>query len=171
MRPDPLDTQRIKVGKPKGRHPDKRLTAVSVRNIKRPGCYHDGNGLCLFVDDSGAKRWLLRTVIASKRRDIGVGSVRVMSLADAREEAARLRKLARAGGDPLAERRRERVTVPTCKEAALKVHAAHSASFRNAKHKAGWLRSRTCMPSRTSAKCESTPSRQPKCSRSSMRSG
>jgi len=141
MRADPLDTSRIKVGKPKGRHPDKRLTAVGVRNIKRPGRYHDGNGLCLFVDDSGAKRWLLRTVIAGKRRDIGLGSVQLVSLADAREEAARLRKSARAGGNPLAERRRERVTVPTFKEAALKVHASHSASFRNAKHKAGWLSS------------------------------
>ena len=49
--------------------------------------------------------------------------------------------MARAGGNPLAERRRERVTVPTFKEAAQTVHAAHAATFRNAKHKAQWLAS------------------------------
>jgi integrase len=141
MRGDSLDTRRVKVRKPRGRHPDKRLTAVGVRNMKTPGRYHDGNGLCLFVDDSGAKRWLLRTVVAGKRRDIGLGSVQVVGLADAREEAARLRKLARAGGDPLAERRLARVSVPTFKEAAIKVHAAHAATFRNPKHKADWLSS------------------------------
>ena len=52
-----------------------------------------------------------------------------------------MRRLARADGDPLAGRRRERVAVPIFKEAALKVQAAHSALFRNAKHKAGWLSS------------------------------
>jgi integrase len=137
MRGDSIDAPR----KPLGRHPDKRLTAVFVRNIKKPGRYHDGNGLCLFVDDSSAKRWLLRIVIGGKRRDIGLGSVKLVSLGDAREEAARLRKLARAGGDPLAERRKERVTVPTFKEAAIKVHAGHAATFRNPKHKADWISS------------------------------
>jgi hypothetical protein len=49
------DTQRIKVGKPRGKHPEKRLTAVTVRSLRAPGRYADGNGL-YFVDDSGAKR-------------------------------------------------------------------------------------------------------------------
>ena len=49
--------------------------------------------------------------------------------------------MARAGENPLAERRRERRTVPTFKEAATQVHAAHSATFKNAKHKAQWLAS------------------------------
>ena len=141
MTREPLDTTRIKVKKPKGAHPDKRLTAVAVRNARRPGRYADGNGLYLFVDDSGAKRWLLRTVVFGKRRDIGLGSIRLVTLAEAREQATALRKLARKGGDPLAERQRVRVTVPTFKEAALKVHATHSAGFRNKKHKADWLNS------------------------------
>ena len=141
MRGKSLDTARIKVGKPRGRHPDRRLTAVSVRNTKTPGRYADGNGLYLFVDESGARRWLLRTVVAGKRRDIGLGSAQLVPLADAREEAAKLRRMARAGGDPLAERRRERRTVPTFDEAALKVHAAHAATFKNEKHAAQWLAS------------------------------
>jgi hypothetical protein len=66
-------------------------SAVSVRNRKTPGRYADGNGLYLVVDDSGAKCWILRTVVTGKRRDIGLGSVRPVSLADARDEATRLR--------------------------------------------------------------------------------
>lgn len=89
MRDDKRDTRR-KVGKPRGKHPDKRLTAVGLRSLRAPGRYADGNGLYLFVDDSGAKRWILRTVIAGKRRDLGLGSLQVVSLADARLEAARL---------------------------------------------------------------------------------
>src|SRR5688572_26500756 len=121
-----LDTPHVNVAKPRGPHPDRRLTAVHVRNMRRPGRYADGNGLYLFVDDSGAKRWILRTVIAHKRHDIGLGSVQLVSLADAREEAARLRRMARAGGNPLAERRRASVNVPTFKEAAVQVHASHA---------------------------------------------
>jgi integrase len=65
----------------------------------------------------------------------------LVDLADARLEATRLRRLARSGGDPLAERRRERRIVPTFREAARQVHQAYAATFRNAKHKAQWLSS------------------------------
>jgi integrase len=65
-----------------------------------------------------------------------------VSLAEAREEALRLRKIARIkGGDPLAERRQERRVVPTFEEAARQVHESHSATFRNQKHKADWISS------------------------------
>jgi len=129
--------------KPHGKHPNQRLTAVRVRSIADAGRYADGNGLYLVVDPSGSKRWMLRTVVNRRRCDLGLGSAQLVSLADARTEAARLRRLARAGGDPLAERRRERRTVPTFKDAALQVHAAHSTTFRNGKHKAQWLASLT----------------------------
>ena len=127
--------------KPRGRHPDKHLTAVRVRSLSTPGRYADGNGLYLFVDSSGAKRWVWRGVVAGKRSDLGLGSVQLVPLIEARDEAMRLRRIARAGGNPLAERRRERRTVPTFKEAATQVHAAHGVTFRNAKHRAQWLAS------------------------------
>ena len=138
-----LDTPRIKVAKPRRAHPDKALTAVHVRNIKKPGKYCDGNGLYLVVDPSGAKRWLLRTIILGKRCDIGLGSVRLVSLAEAREKAMHMRRKARDGEDPLADRRRATLVVPTFKEAAQKVHEQHAATFKNAKHKAQWLASLT----------------------------
>lgn len=138
---DSADDVIAKPAKPRGRHPERRLTAVHVRNAKRPGRYADGNGLYLFVDGAGSKRWVLRTVVGDKRRDIGLGSVRLVSLLVARDEAAKLRRLARSGSDPLAERRRERVAVPTFREAARQVHKTHSATFRNPKHRAQWLSS------------------------------
>ena len=136
-----LDTPRIKVAQTPRAHPDKALTAVHVRNIKKPGKYCDGNGLYLVVDPSGAKRWLLRTVILGKRCDLGLGSVRLVTLAEARDEALRIRRKARDGEDPLADRRRASLVVPTFKEAAERVHAAHAATFKNEKHKAQWLAS------------------------------
>lgn len=118
-----------------------RLTALRVKTLKIPGRYGDGNGLYLLVDPTGSKRWLLRVVINGKRSDLGLGSVDTRTLAEARDEAARLRKIARNGGDPRAQRRRERLTVPTFKAAATAVHADHAKTFRNVKHRAQWLQS------------------------------
>jgi len=127
-----------------GRHPENALNAVRIRTLT-PGRYIDGNGLYLEVDPSGAKRWLLRVVIQGKRHDMGLGGLNLVSLKEAREEAIRLRKAARAGGDPLSERRREREALqherdtPTFETAANDVHASYSKSFRNEKHKNQWI--------------------------------
>ncbi len=61
--------------KKEGAQPDKALSAVQVRAPKELGRHADGNGLYLVVDPSGAKRWLLRTMIQGRRRDIGLGSL------------------------------------------------------------------------------------------------
>src|SRR5918994_1786927 len=122
-----------------GRHPDKTLTAVQVRPRLGPGRYADGNGLYLVVEPSGAKRWVLRTVVRGKRRDMGLGGLSLVSLAEAREKAVACRKLAREGGDPLAERRKARAVIPTFAEAAERVHAEHQATWRNAKHAQQWI--------------------------------
>lgn len=83
--------------KPNGQHREKRLSAATVRTIKEPGFYGDGQGLYLKVDASGAKRWIQRIVVNGKRRDIGLGSAGLVGLAEAREKAVEQRKLARAG--------------------------------------------------------------------------
>ncbi|GJE48405.1 Prophage integrase IntS [Methylobacterium tardum] len=123
----------------KGRHPEKALTTVQMRALKTPGRYADGHGLYLVVDPSGSKRWLLRIVVQGKRRDIGLGGASLVTLAEAREKALAYRKTARDGGDPLAERRRAQLTVPTFAEAAETVHSEHKATWRNPKHAAQWI--------------------------------
>jgi integrase len=121
------------------RHPHKVLSPREVQALKTPGRFADGGGLYVLVAPGGSKSWMLRTVVMGIRRDIGLGGVTLVSLAEAREEARRLRKIARDGGDPLAERRRP--TVPSFEDAAAKVHTAHAASFKNDKHRKQWLSS------------------------------
>ncbi len=125
--------------KPRRQHPDKALSAVQVRAIKVRGRYADGNGLYLVVDPSGAKRWMLRTVVRGKRCDIGLGGLRLVSLAEAREKAVAYRKLAREGGDPLVERRKAQLAMPTFEQAARTVHAEHSKTWKNPKHAKQWI--------------------------------
>ena len=132
--------------RPARRHPQKALTARAVQALKpraRLQRIADGGGLYLVVSPGGSKRWVLRTIVKGRRCDLGLGSVALVSLADAREEAARLRKIARAGDDPLAERRNERRVVPRFEEAAKQLHGAHAATFRNEKHRKQWLSSLT----------------------------
>ena len=128
----------------RSRHPQKALTARTVQSTRagdRARRLADGGGLYLFVAPGGAKSWVLRTVVQGKRCDLGLGSVTLVTLAEAREEARRLRRIARTGGDPLAERRHERRPVPSFEEAAQQVHASHAAGFRNEKHRKQWLSS------------------------------
>lgn len=128
--------------KPRGRHPAQRLTPVKVKALSTPGRYADGNNLYLEVDERGAKRWLWRGVSRGKRCDLGLGSVVVVSLKEARLEALRLKISASKGEDVRAGRRSLRAAgTPTFKQAAITVHAAHSPSFRNAKHSDDWLNS------------------------------
>ncbi len=129
------------VVKERRHHPNKALTAVAVRQLKGPGRYADGNGLYLVVDASGARRWLLRTMVQGRRRDIGLGSARLVPLIDARDLAAKMRRLAREGGDPVEERRRRLTIVPTFKDVAEKVHAETAASWKNKRHADSWLAS------------------------------
>ena len=62
---------------------------------KKAGKHYDGGGLYLNVEASGSRSWILRTMVQGKRREIGLGSLATRSLADAREEAGRLRARAR----------------------------------------------------------------------------
>src|SRR5678816_613981 len=121
------------------KHPHRQLSAISVRNETKPGRYADGNGLYLIVDDNGAKRWVLRTVVQGRRRDMGLGSVRLVSLAEARDKATQYRGQARSGHDPFLARQRSNAKVPTFEEAARIVHADNLPSWRNAKHGDQWI--------------------------------
>jgi integrase len=129
------------MGKRRGRHPEKALSAVQVRQLKTAGRYADGNGLYLVVDPSGARRWVLRTVVKGRRRDIGLGGASLVSLSEAREKAGSYRKIARDGGDPITEKRKTELPIPTFSAAAEQVFEEHKGSWRNAKHAAQWITS------------------------------
>ena len=116
-----------------GKH-GRKLTAAFVRSVHEPGLYWDEHGLVLRVKPSGYKQWIQRLFIHGKRRELGLGPVRLVTLAEARDAALANRKVARAGGDPRATRRR---SVPTFERAAAKVFAMHRTTW-SAKHGAQW---------------------------------
>ncbi len=118
-----------------------KLTARGVSTINEPGRYSDGNGMMLIVRATGAKSWLQRITIHGKRRDIGLGAFPEVSLADARRLAEDNKRLAAAGGDPLATKRgaaqkarEEAQEGLTWAEACNEVHQLNAGSWKNAKH-------------------------------------
>ena len=107
----------------------RKLTARYAEAVKKPGRHGDGDGLYLMVKPSGSKSWVLRTVVRGRRRDMGLGGYPLVSLAEARTAAFENRKLARAGGDPIARRRRP--DIPTFEEAARTVIEIHKPTWRD----------------------------------------
>ena len=89
-----------------------KLTVKEVDRAK-PGRHSDGEGLYLLVAPSGGKSWMLRIVHDGRRRDLGLGSATILSLAEARDRSRGLRKATKLGGDPIAVRDKERTTIPT----------------------------------------------------------
>ena len=95
------------------------MPKLTVRFIKTagPGRYSDGeHGLMLRVAPGGSRQFMQRLTIQGKRCDIGLGGWPLVSLPEARETAFENRRIARRGGDPLADRRKS--AAPTFAEAA-----------------------------------------------------
>ncbi len=76
-----------------------RLKARQLESLP-PGRHPDGDGLMLQVTKNGSRSWLLRTVVHGRRRDIGLGSLQHVTLAQARDEARQLRAALLAPGGP-----------------------------------------------------------------------
>ena len=122
--------------KQRGRHQTQRLSARFVQTAP-PGVYCDGHGLNLRVNASGSRQWVQRLVIRGRPRSLGLGGYPLVSLAEARSKAFANRKLAREGGDPLAEKHRAR-GMPTFGEAAALVLKQKRVAWRNPKHAKDW---------------------------------
>ena len=117
------------------------LTAIQVKNLRSPGRYSDGEGLILELSGPGRGSWLVRVQSNGKRRDIGLGSLSTTSLGEARERARQIRRDTKAGIDVLAERKKERLEIPSFRDAAKLVHEEHKAAWKNGKHQAQWINS------------------------------
>ncbi|PKP98246.1 MAG: recombinase [Alphaproteobacteria bacterium HGW-Alphaproteobacteria-13] len=115
------------------------LTALKVKNAK-PGRHVDGRGLCLMVKPSSARTWVLRMQRHGWRRDYGLGSAFDVSLAEAREAAAALRRRVREGFDPIAERRQARKITPSFEAATRACYETLREGW-NSGHHAKWLSS------------------------------
>ena len=116
------------------------LTAAFVNTIKEPGKYHDGQGvgLFLFVKPNGSRFWVQRITVRGKRTEIGLGSPPVVTLAEARDTAIENKRIARAGHNPLAEKRRA-MRALSFEAAARKTHRELSPTWKNPKDRAAFL--------------------------------
>ena len=85
------------------------LTALAVSQAKRRGYCGDGGGLFLQVSASGAKSWVFRFKDAGRLREMGLGPVHTIRLAEARQRAQDCRKARLDGRDPIEARRLERL--------------------------------------------------------------
>lgn len=119
-----------------------KLTVASAK-AKGPGRYADGNGLYLIVKPTLSRSWVLRVQEQGRRRDIGLGRFvesytpetraevagvpmrlrTLLTLADAREKAAHLRLVAKAGLDPIAARDKGREIIPAFLSAMNDTHS------------------------------------------------
>jgi integrase len=131
-----------------------RLSPRKVATENKPGMHADGGGLNLRVaefEKNGVswvtKSWMFRFKKGGKERRMGLGPLHTVSLAEARDEALRCRKLLRDGIDPIEARKvaRTRQAVDsaksmTFKECTAAYIKAHKAGWRNAKHELQWSR-------------------------------
>lgn len=79
------------------------LTQMKAKNLG-PGKHADGQGLWLIKAEKQFGKWIVRLIIHSKRREMGLGRWPDVSIAEARERAAEARKSVRDGIDPIEAR-------------------------------------------------------------------
>ena len=115
-----------------------KITAKFVENITAAGKYYDQHGMFLHVRPSGAKKWLQRYTFNGRRREIGLGSAKIVSVATARKKAYQNLVLVSDGIDPIENNKQDK-TIPKFEEAARTVFEANRPTWRNAKHAAQFI--------------------------------
>ena len=125
----------------------KELSALQVSRLTESGHHAVGGvtGLYLYITPTGARSWVLRTLIAGKRRHMGLGAFSSVTLAMAREKARAARSEVEAGVDPIAARievasklKAANLNVVTFESAAKAYIDAHGDTWKNPKHRAQW---------------------------------
>jgi len=118
------------------------LTALKVKKAG-PGKHADVHGLYLVVRPNGGRSWMLRYQHKGRRRDFGLGPVHDVSLAEARAAAMDIRKMVRAGLDPVEQRglkRPSRASRPTFEAVARKCYESLRKGWKDRRN-ASWISS------------------------------
>jgi len=122
-----------------------KLTAIKIKNAA-PGLYGDGGGLYLHRTEDGGK-WIYRFTFAGRRRDMGLGALSAVSLAQARKERDRWAAVRAAGRDPISVRAQEKNTAaaeaarcdPTLEDLVALVFDARKATLKDNGASGRWL--------------------------------
>lgn len=126
--------------------PIHRLKSIEIdRLAKRRGMHHDGGGLYLSADGKAQCSWLFRYMLDRRARAMGLGPYPTITLAEARDRAAKCRRLVVDGKDPIERRdaeqtrtRLEAAKAITFRQAAKFYMDSQRAGWRNAKHGKLW---------------------------------
>ncbi|MDR5770875.1 MULTISPECIES: phage integrase central domain-containing protein [unclassified Caballeronia] len=126
----------------------KELGPLAVSRLTEPGKYPVGgvDGLYLRVTSPSDRYWILRVVIAGKRREIGLGAYsKTRGVAEARAMALEKREDVKRGIDPIMQRkeaasqlRAGQALEMTFKDTSDRYIAAKEVEWRNSKHGAQW---------------------------------
>lgn len=116
-----------------------RLSPRAATTIKEPGRHADGGGLYLHVESSGSRRWVFIFQWAGQRKEMGLGSASIVSLAHAREARDEARRMVARGLNPIEEKKKAAPAKPkTFGEFADEMIAEWSPGWKNDKHIAQW---------------------------------
>ncbi len=122
-----------------------RLSPSAVAKARTPGMHADGAGLYLHVGQTGGKSWIYRFMLHGRPREMGLGPLHTIGLAEARQRALDCRRQRLDGIDPLEARLAARAKVKIEEAKAISFAAcaeryikAHRAGWRNDKHAAQW---------------------------------
>ncbi len=113
-----------------GIHTTNALTVKAI-TASKAAKLRDGGGLWLVTKGTG-RYWIFAYTFAGLRREMGLGPLHNVTLAEAREKASEARKLVRQGKDPLALRQEEAEDKP-----AAITFGAYADGFIDAAVKAG----------------------------------
>jgi integrase len=137
----------------------KELSALAVAKLKTEGRYAVGGVDGLYFSVVGNSRaWVLRVTVGTRtnsegkitayRRDMGLGSYPEVSLADARDKAREIRKMAKSGIDPVEHKKQERarfriqsINAKTFRECAEVVIENKARELKNLRYQTQWRES------------------------------
>ncbi len=125
-----------------------KLSALTINQKTESGYYLDGAGLYLQVSKSGTKSWVFKYTLDNRSREMGLGSLLTVSLAEARDAARQARLQLIQHQDPIAMRdaaikarqfeNAKRITFDECSKQYI---ATHREGWKNAKHAEQWTNS------------------------------
>ena len=114
------------------------LTAAECKKIEKPGFYRVADTLYLCVKPTGAKSWVQRIVIDGKRRNIGLGSFKLVSISKAKHRALKNRIAVADGENPLIDKRRS--AIPVFETAARDTYKGLLPTFKSDVTAKNWIR-------------------------------
>lgn len=118
----------------------KQINTLNARQVDTLGAgfHSDGGSLYLRVKPTGARSWVFRYKSGGVVTELGIGSRKERTLAQAREVAGKMRTALANGEDPANVLKQRDATAKTFEDYAEELIESKIPSWRNAKHAAQW---------------------------------